>query len=578
MPNFFTDNEDIKFHLKNADLKRIVALQENDFSEAGDFDYAPENLEDALDSYEKALAVTGEIAGNLIAPKSPQIDEEGNRLEDGCVTYARGIRESLDALSKADLMGFTLPRKFGGLNFPNCIYTMAVEIVSRADASLMNIFGLQGIAETINAFASEEIKEKYLPGFSSGEYTGAMALTEPDAGSDLQNVQLRAEEVDGKWKLSGVKRFITNGCGEILLVLARSEEDQSGGMGLSLFLVERGEGVRVRHIENKLGIHGSPTCELQLNEAPGLLVGLRKRGLISYVLPLMNGARIGIAAQSLGIGEAAYRVARNYANSRQQFGRPIEQFPAVAEMLVDMRIMLEAARCITYEGSQAMDLDNLMLKRLETGDRSDEGFQTLRKEQRKYKKLAAFLTPCAKYYSSEMSVKVTSDAIQVLGGSGYMKDYPLEQLYRDARITTIYEGTSQLQVVAAVRGVLSGVAESAFEELAAEGFEGALGELAGKLAENRELTAKAVEFLKKQSSDYLDLYSRKLVDMAIDIYIGYLFLKQAKKSEHKEAVARKFINDASTRGKANFDLITSGRKEVLTDYQNIVGPPYTEED
>jgi len=581
MPNFFRDNQDILFHLKNTDIEEIVKLQENDFEDFRAFDYAPESIADALDSYQKALEVAGEIAGNIIAPTSPEIDQEGNRLEDGRVIYALGIRQALGLLSKADLMGFTLPRKFGGLNFPNFIYTMAVEIVSRADASLMNIFGLQGIADTICAFASEEIKEKYLPAFCTGEYTGAMALTEPDAGSDLQNVQLKAESDDGEnWRLTGIKRFITNGCGDVLLVLGRSEPDRKGGMGLSLFLVERGPCVKVRHIENKLGIHGSPTCELQFDNARGVLIGDRRRGLVSYVMPLMNGARVGIAAQSLGIAEAAFRVARNYANTRCQFERAIERFPAVARMLVDMKVMIEAARSITYEATRIMDLNNLTLKKIESGGQTDkEALRPLRKTQRKYKKLAAMLTPFAKYYSSEMAVKVTSDAIQVLGGSGYMKDYPLEQLYRDARITTIYEGTSQLQIVAAVRGVLSGVAEEAFNELAEGNFDGPLVELAGILEKSRELLAKAVDYIKTtRSLEYTDLYARNLVDAAIDIYIGYLFLHQAKISEHKLAVAGKFIRDAYLREKSHCECITSGRKEVIADYETIVGPPYLEED
>jgi len=581
MPNFFKDNKDIQFHLKSVNLEKIVNLKENDFGDCAAYEYAPENVSDALDSYEKALTVAGEIAGNLIAPCSPDIDLEGCRLEDGRVIYAEGTRRALDMLSKADMMGFTLPRRFGGLNFPNYIYTIAIEIISRSDASLMNLFGLQGIADTIEAFAAEDIKQRYLPGFSAGKYTGAMALTEPDAGSDLQNVQLKAElEDDGVWKLTGVKRFITNGCGEILLVLARSEPGDTGGMGLSLFLVERSEAVRVRHIENKLGIHGSPTCELQFDGAPGLLVGERKRGLISYVLPLMNGARVGIAAQGLGIAEAAYRVARNYASTRHQFARPIEKFPAVAEMLVDMQIMIEAARELTYEAARVMDLDILTLKRIESGAETDkEALSALRKDQRKYKRRAALLTPCAKYYSSEMSVRVASDAIQVLGGSGYMKDYPVEQLYRDARITTIYEGTTQLQVVAAVRGVLSGIAETAFEEFAEEDFKRPLKGLADKLEKCRGLLAKAIKYIKtKKSMEYTELYARKLVDIAIDIYIGYLFLNHAKKSKHKQAVAKKFISDALIRAKANYEHIVSGRKDVVSAFNSIVGPPFTEED
>ncbi|MHC4234986.1 MAG: acyl-CoA dehydrogenase family protein, partial [Planctomycetota bacterium] len=398
------------------------------------------------------------------------MDRQGNTLnDDGTVTLGQGVRQNLKALAQGDLMGVTLPRKYGGLNCPNLIYTMAIEIVSRADASLMNIFGLQGIAETINAFADEPIKEEYLPRFTNGELTGAMVLTEPDAGSDLQAVSLRAwQDEDGQWRLNGVKRFITNGCGEILLTLARSEPDIKDGRGLSLFLNERGPRIKVRHLEEKLGIHGSPTCELVYDDAPGKLIGQRQLGLIRYVMSLMNGARVGIAAQALGIAEAAFRVARDYARKRKQFGMPIERLPAVAEMVTDMKIAIEAARALVYETSRVCDLEHNNLRVLELDPPTDKDELKRRKNDAKtYKRLNGMLTPMSKYYAAEMCVRAANDALQVLGGSGYMADYPVERHLRDARITTIYEGTSQLQIVAAVRGVCSRAFENCiarFEE------------------------------------------------------------------------------------------------------------------
>jgi 3-(methylthio)propanoyl-CoA dehydrogenase len=341
MPNFFTDNEDLLFHFGFWDLAGLADLKENGYGEAAQFGFAPSDSADAVDNYRKALEVTGQIAAEFIAPRAEPVDRQGHKLEDGRVTLNPLTCENLKRLAGADLMGFTLPRRFGGLNMPTLVYSMAIEMVSRADASLMNIFGLQGIAETINAYASEELKQQYLPRLASGEHTGAMALTEPDAGSDLQRIKLRAHQaLDGTWRLNGVKRFITNGCGEILLVLARSEPDETGGLGLSLFIVERQDAIRVRRIEDKLGIHGSPTCELEFHDALGHLVGERRRGLVTYTMALMNGARVGIAAQSLGLAEAAYREARTYAHTRIQFGKPIEQFPAVADLLIDMKILV----------------------------------------------------------------------------------------------------------------------------------------------------------------------------------------------------------------------------------------------
>ena len=572
MANFFTDNEDIVFNFNTLDLASLAALKENGFGDAGKFPYAPADAADAVDNYRRALEVVGLIAGEYIAPRAEEIDRQGNVLEDGRVRLNPRMVENLRRLAEADLMGFTLPRRFGGLNIPTTVYSIAVEMVSRADASLMNIFGLQGIAETINAFASEELKNKYLPRLSSGELTGAMALTEPDAGSDLQRVRLRAhEDADGTWRLSGVKRFITNGCGEVLLVLARSEPDEAGGLGLSLFLCERQPAIRVRRIEDKLGIHGSPTCELEFHNAVGYLIGERRRGLVTYTMALMNGARVGIAAQALGIAEAAYREARSYAHTRVQFGKPIEQFPAVAELLVDMKTLIEASRCLTYDASRVMDHDNILQERLERGEVEKEKVPEVKKQQRTYMRLAAFLTPVAKYYASETAVKVTSDSIQVLGGSGFMRDYPLERHFRDARITPIYEGTSQLQVVAAIRGVTAGVPELYFTEID-KGFEKRLEPLAKKLRAARAEFKKCVDYAKAKGSDYTDLYARDLVDVAVDILIGYLFLRQAAKSPKKLLTAKHFIPRAIARIKMLSKRVTSNDTTVLKHFETLAGP------
>ncbi|MDR1141022.1 MAG: acyl-CoA dehydrogenase family protein, partial [Planctomycetaceae bacterium] len=359
MSNFFNDNQDIRFLFDYFDLRELAAIQERETLN-GNADYLPDNSDDIIDNYRRILEIVGEIAAETLAPNAEQIDAEGNTLNpDGTVTLHPLVQQNLDRFAQADMMGFTLPRKYGGLNCPILIYTMATELVSRGDGAFMNMFGLQGIADTIYAFASDEIKNEVLPKFSSGNVTGAMVLTEPDAGSDLQAVRLRADQLpDGSWVLNGVKRFITNGCGEILLVLARSEHEIKDGRGLSLFICERSPAVKVRCLEKKLGIHGSPTCELVFDNTPARLVGERQRGLITYVMALMNGARLGIAAQSLGIAEAAYRLARTYAHTRVQFGAPIERLAPVAEMVVEMQIKIEAMRALTYETARICDLEN----------------------------------------------------------------------------------------------------------------------------------------------------------------------------------------------------------------------------
>lgn len=596
MTNFYTDNEDIQFMFRNVDCQLLTDLLEEDYRFAKEFDYAPADLAEAKQNYDLVLDAVGQLSGDFIAPRSEDIDREGNTLnEDGSVTYAKGIAESLKKLALANVMGFTLPHRFGGLNFPNVIYSAAIEIVSRADASLMNIFGLQGIGETINAFASEEIKQQYLHDFSAGKVTGAMVLTEPDAGSDLQSCKLKAfQDDDGNWYLHGVKRFITNGCGEVLLVLARSEPDRAGGLGLSLLVCDRGPTVHVRRIEDKLGIHGSPTCELFFDNTPCKLVGERRRGLAPYVMALMNGARLGISAQSLGIAEATYRIARDYAASRKQFGVAIEKLPAVGDMVIDMKIAIEAARALLMETSRVVDMELGYSRKLEFNPPQDKDEQKkIKQEARKYKRYASMLTPMTKYLSSEMCNTVAYDSIQVLGGSGFMRDYACERYARDARITTIYEGTSQLQVVAAVRGVCAGTAEKYLADLAARNYDAEMKGLLALLTDGTEVMKKSIVFVKEQGADYMDLYGRPLVDIAIMLINGYLFCGQASSEidmevpvaaetnnngkmismkKRKAMIARRYITQNEKQINALAEKIFSGDKSTFEQYEALIGP------
>ena len=578
MANFFEDNADIRFLFDHLDLRRIAHEREDGFADAGDANdsYAPVDVDDAIDNYRRILTIAGDVAANGIAPRAEHVDLEGNALnDDGTVTLSEGTRKNLAVLTQADLMGFTLPRKYGGLNCPTSVYMMAIEMVSRADASLMNLFGLQSISETIHAYADDDIKKEYLPKFAAGQVTGAMALTEPDAGSDLQSVALRAwQDEDGQWRLTGVKRFITNGCGDVLLTLARSEPDINDGRGLSFFVVDRGPRLKVRRLEEKLGIHGSPTCELVYDDTPAKLVGERQLGLIRYTMSLMNGARLGIAAQSLGIAEAAYRVARQYAHTRQQFGRPIEKLPAVAEMVVDMQVAIEAARALVYETACLCDLENNNQRIIETNPPSDKDEAKRRKQDaRVFKRLSGMLTPMSKYYASEMCVRVANDALQVLGGSGYMKDYPVERLLRDARITTIYEGTTQLQIVAAVRGVCNGAFEKRVSTLEGhEYFDTTLNELKAKLSDGKQLVLDGIAFVKTKGVDYMDLYGRKLVDAAVAVLVGHLLLQQAVDNERRRLVVKRFVERNHPHIQADMDLLRSGDVSAMSQYEAIAGP------
>lgn len=575
--NFYLDNDDLRFHIeKMVNWKPIVELKERLGSEECPY----ESVDEAVETYVEMLAdPIGEIAANRLALRAEEIDRQGCSFEGGTVILPEGMRKNLQDLSDAQLMGITLPRSYGGLNFPTTFYTAATEMVSRADVSLMNFFGLQGIAETIALFASDELKEQYLLALASGEQTGAMVLTESDAGSDLGAIQTKAilDADTGQWTIRGTKRFITNGCGEVLLVLARSEDPDKfgGGRGLSLFLVEKGKGVVVRRIENKMGIHGSPTCELYFDNAPGFLIGQRGRGLTRYVNWLMEAARLAIATQSLGICEAAFREAQKYAEEREQFGKQIRYFPAVADMLVNMKITTEAVRSLVYETSQMVDLAEASAARLATIEQTDPQYEEMKKQEDHYRRLAGVLTPLAKYYATEACITVTYQALQIHGGNGFMKDYPIERLYRDARITSIYEGTSEIQVNWAISRIMRGHLNAAFDSFAQGVYTNEA--LASEVRKARQMLQSAVEYVtaKKRSdgqkdTEYADLMARKIVDMAIDIYVSYLFLKQSGKSERKKLVAKKFIGDMTQRVAMNLGMVTSGDRTAVDHLSEIV--------
>ena len=566
MANLYNDNRDLKFHLTHPMMQKLVMLKERNFTDKEEFDYAPLDFEDAMDSYERVLEVVGEISGDIIGPNAESIDAEGPRVEDGRVIYAKGTQENLDALVKAGLLGITLPRRFGGLNFPIVPYIMAADIVSRADAGFVNIWGLQDCAETLNEFASEEQKGRWLTRVVQGE-TMAMDLTEPDAGSDLQAVQLKAtwSEKKGTWVLNGVKRFITNGDGDIALVLARSEEGTRDGRGLSMYVYDkRNGGVTVRRIEHKMGIIGSPTCELVFKDAPGELIGNRKMGLIKYVMALMNGARLGIAAQSVGISEAAYREALQYAKERAQFGKTIIQFPAVYEMLSVMKAKLDASRTLLYETARFVDIyktyQHISEERKLTNEERDE--------MKEYQRLADIFTPLAKGITSEYCNQNAYDAIQIHGGSGFMKDYAVERIYRDARITSIYEGTTQLQVVAAIRGVTTEgylkqirVYEKMDLKPDLEKYRRTLISLTWDFEEAVE------KVINVGDNEFIDFHARRLVEMAGYIIMSYLLVIDANRDIEYARSAQNFNKMAKGEVKARAEFIRASSLEDIGHYK-----------
>ena len=556
MANFYNDNPALKHHLTHPLMRKIIELKERNYTDAEKYDYAPLDFDDAMDSYEKVLEIAGEISGDIVAPNAESVDHEGPHVVDGRVVYAEGTAKNLDALVKAGLMGISLPRRYNGLNFSLVPYIMAADMVSRADAGFVNIWGLQDCAETIYEFADEDQRMRYLPRVCAGQ-TMAMDLTEPDAGSDLQAVMLKAtpDEANGCWRLNGFKRFITTGDGDIALLLARCEDGTKHGRGLSMFIYDKNDGgVTVRRIENKMGIKGSPTCELVFKNAKAELCGSRKLGLIKYVMALMNGARLGIAAQSVGVSEAAYREALSYARDRRQFGKAIIEFPAVFEILSVMKAKLDASRSLLYETTRFVD----MYKTYEDIARERSLTAEERAEMKTYSKLADAFTPLSKGLGSEYCNQNAYDAVQIHGGSGFMKDYACERIYRDARITSIYEGTTQLQVVAAIRHVTTGTylgrIRTYQEEPIAETFASIKEELIAMTARYEAAVEKVTA---AKNSEYLDFMARRLVEMAGNIIMSYLMLLDATRNAEFEKSARVYFNMAKAEVAKHADFIDS---------------------
>ena len=528
MANYYTDHPEIEFHLNHPLMKRVVDLKERNYVEKDLFEDAPVNYEDAIENYKRLLDITGDVAANIIEPNSEDVDLEGPHLENGRMIYASKTFENLDATRKAGLWGLSMPRRYGGLNLPNAIFSMASEIIAAADAGFQNIWSLQSCIDTLYEFGSEEQRQKYIPRICAGE-TMSMDLTEPDAGSDLQRVMLKAtQDEDGTWRLNGVKRFITNGDSDIHLVLARSEEGTKDGRGLSMFIYDKRDGgVTVRHIEHKLGIHGSPTCELVYKNAKAELCGNTRLGLIKYVMALMNGARLGIAAQSVGVEQEAYNEGLAYAKERAQFGEKIINFPAVYDMLSRMKAKLDAGRSLLYCCARYVDI----YKALEDIARDTKLTPEERQEMKKYTRLADAFTPLAKGMNSEYANQNAYDAISIHGGSGFIMEYKCQRLFRDARIFSIYEGTTQLQVVAAIRYITNGTYLSIIKEMLENEVSDDLKPLKERVAKLVDLYEAAINKVKEANDQAVhDFLARRLYNMTGDIVMSLLILDDATKA------------------------------------------------
>ncbi len=569
MANYYTDHPEIGFHLNHPLMKRIVDLKERNYIEKDQFEDAPVNYEDAIENYKRILDITGDVAANIIEPNSESVDLEGPHLENNRMLYASKTYENLDATRKAGLWGISMPRRYGGLNLPNTTFSMLSELIAAADAGFQNVWSLQSCIDTLYEFGSEEQRAKYIPRICAGE-TMSMDLTEPDAGSDLQRVMLKAtyDEANNCWRLNGVKRFITNGDSDIHLVLARSEEGTTDGRGLSMFIYDKRDGgVDVRHIEHKLGIHGSPTCELTYKNAKAELCGNTRLGLIKYVMALMNGARLGIAAQSVGVEQEAYNEALAYAKERQQFGQRIIEFPAVYDMLSRMKAKLDAGRSLLYQTARYVDI----YKALEDIERDRKLTPEEKQEMKKYTRLADAFTPLAKGMNSEYANQNAYDAISVHGGSGFIMEYKSQRLYRDARIFSIYEGTTQLQVVAAVRYITNGTYLGIIKEMLQQEVSEELKPLQARVAKLVEQYEDAINSVKELANQELhDFVARRLYEMTADIIMSLLILDDATRApELFEKSARVYVRHAEAEVSAHYTYVKNITPEDLAAFRAV---------
>ena len=539
MPNFFTDSADLRAKFDQLDLRTVVEILEHGYGEPSD--EAPSSYEDAMDGYRLALELTGDIAGNYIAPRSTGIDAEGAHFSDGVVTYARGTDESRSRLAQAGLMGVIIPRKYGGLQFPATIYMMMIEMVSQADASMMTLFGYQDVGEAIALWGTHEQAQEFLPKYAAGERIGAMVLTEPGAGSDLQATRLQAHCDDaGQWYLKGTKHFISNGNGDLLLVLAKSEPGTDGIFGLSLFACH-GDAVNVNRVEEKMGLHGSPTCELYFDDAPAQLIGRQRFGLLQ-VVHILNHARFSVAAQALGIAQAAYDEALAYAQERVQFGRKIYSMPPVANMLIDMRVTLEANRALLYAGSQWLDLHNKLEEGIKHRKAAGEDRSEYALQLKRAAPILELLSPMVKYTVSEAANRVCYDAQQIHGGMGFIREIPVERYARDVRITSIYEGTSQVQIGGATKGVKADVLAPLFEEFAQRCKRPELAPARASLEQTRHLFDESVSMLADRNEAFTEVASKDLVDIYSGLYAGWLLMDEAQRDDRKVIIATRFAH------------------------------------
>lgn len=542
--NFFDENADLVFTVEHfIDWSTIIPLKEEGFKDAAEYkktgdkhlEYAPANLEEALEGYRAVWQQSGELAGVEIAGAARSMEKHGLKFKDGKVTFPPDTIRLIDLFAQSGLLGYAMGRHHGGLNMNLSASSIVMELVSRADSAFGITLGCFNLAEVIERFGSKEMTAAWVPKMSAGEVTGAMALTEPNYGSDLSRVMTRAvKDEQGVWRLTGTKRFITHGCGvgdrpAVILTLARS--GGAGAKGLSFFLVHSSE-IEVARIEEKLGLHTSPTCEIVFENSKAELIGEEGLGLVRYAMGMMNGARMGIAVQSLGIAQAAHAEGIKYASERVQFGATIDKLAAVKRIIDDNEAYVQGMRALVYRSCEVVDhYDGLSARLLaETGDE-----RAVRKNEDvvRLDKLAKLLTPTAKLFCSEYANFVAYHSLQIFGGSGYTEEYDIAKIYRDARICTIYEGTTQLQAVAAIGGIVEGLRENGFLLTYLRSQVGKLtdSKIKADLLADVEALAKLVPRYKERTEK--EAVSIDVVTAFAHIYVSILLAEQLQVAKQK---------------------------------------------
>jgi alkylation response protein AidB-like acyl-CoA dehydrogenase len=594
--NFFATNKDLLFTFDHVvPWNDIVPVIDEKLTDPA----GPATTEEAVDLYREALTLVGEYAGNEIAGRAREVDEAGAWHRDGAIGVPEPLRRNLEGLKGLGVAGLSVPREYGGESFPFTVSSMVLEMISRACASTMVQYAFfLSPATMLLRFAPDDLKREYVPKLAAGEISGSVAMTEPQAGSDVGRVATTARQVDGEWRVSGRKQFITNGSGDICIVLARSDEGSMGLDGLSLFLVERQredhgsivDNYVVERAENKICITASVTCGLAFDDSRAELLGKLGEGW-REILTFMNESRVAVGVQGIGTAQAALEEAKTYATERVQMGKPIREHPLVADMLLDMEATVAGLRALAYEATAVYDLTEGMQREANRLPEGEPRRTALERSTRKRGRYLRELTPLVKWYGAEEVIRVCRMAMQIYGGYGVVKDYDVERIMRDSLILPIYEGTSQIQSLMATKDLLKAalahpatlVGGTLSPSLAAASFPGELGKLYRRARSDLNASIRTLLYdlikrgggqglagmiqgkpaIKEQDTQYILLHAERLTAMLAHLHAARLLGEQAQRFPERLLVAERAMRRAAQVASTNASAIKSGDHSAL---------------